>query len=124
MSELTERLDLESIRKRLEGAKGRDYWRSLEEVAATDEFQDYLHREFPRQASEWTDGDGRRDFLKLMGASLALAGLGACTKQPTEFVMPYVTQPENYYPGKPMFFASAFTLGGYATGVLVESNEV
>ncbi len=123
MSQHTEKLDLESIRKRLEGAKGRDYWRSLEEIAETDEFQDYLHREFPRQASEWTDGDGRRDFLKLMGASLALAGLGACTKQPTEFIMPYVTQPENYYPGKPMFFASAFTLGGYATGVLVESNE-
>ncbi|WP_180540146.1 TAT-variant-translocated molybdopterin oxidoreductase, partial [Nevskia soli] len=123
MSEHTAKLDLESIRKRLEGAKGRDYWRSLEEIAETDEFQDYLHREFPRQASEWTDGDGRRDFLKLMGASLALAGLGACTKQPTEFIMPYVTQPENYYPGKPMFFASAATTGGYAQGVLVESNE-
>ncbi len=123
MSEHTAKLDLDSIRKRLEGAKGRDYWRSLEEIAETDEFQDYLHREFPRQASEWTDGDGRRDFLKLMGASLALAGLGACTKQPTEFIMPYVTQPENYYPGKPMFFASAATTGGYAQGVLVESNE-
>ena len=123
MSEHADQLDLESIRKRLEGAKGRDYWRSLEEIAATDGFQDFLHREFPRQASEWDDGEGRRDFLKLMSASLALAGLGACTKQPTEFIMPYVTQPENLIPGKPQFFASAFTLGGYATGVLVESNE-
>ena len=123
MSEHNDSLDLESIRKQLDGAKGRDYWRSLEEIASTDGFQDFLHREFPRQASEWTDGDGRRDFLKLMTASLALAGLGACTKQPTEFIMPYVTQPETLIPGKPQFYASAFTLGGYATGVLVESNE-
>ncbi len=123
MSENSEPLDLESIRKRLEGAKGRDYWRSLEEIASTEGFQDFLYREFPRQASEWEDGEGRRTFLKLMGASLALAGLGACTKQPTEYVMPYVTQPENLIPGKPQFFASAFTLGGYANGVLVESNE-
>ncbi len=123
MSEQPHQLDLESIRKRLDGAKGRDYWRSLEEIASTDGFQDFLHREFPRQASEWEDGEGRRDFLKLMGASLALAGLGACTKQPTEYIMPYVTQPENLIPGKPQFYASAFTLGGYATGILVESNE-
>jgi molybdopterin-containing oxidoreductase family iron-sulfur binding subunit len=118
-----DKLDLESVRKRLDGAQGRDYWRSLEEVAATDGFQDFLHREFPRQASEWHDGDGRRDFLKLMGASLALAGLGACTKQPTEYILPYTTQPETLIPGKPQFYASAFTLGGYATGILVESNE-
>ncbi len=123
MSPHEEPLDLESIRKRLDGAKGRDYWRSLEEIASTDGFQDFLHREFPRQASEWEDGEGRRDFLKLMTASLALAGLGACTKQPTEFIMPYVTQPETLIPGKPQFYASAFTLGGYATGILVESNE-
>ena len=123
MSDHDEPLDLESIRKRLDGAKGRDYWRSLEEIAANEGFQDFLHREFPRQASEWEDGEGRRDFLKLMTASLALAGLGACTKQPTEFIMPYVTQPETLIPGKPQFYASAVTVGGYATGVLVESNE-
>ena len=123
MSHQDHHLDLESIRKRLDNAKGRDYWRSLEEIAETEGFQDFLHREFPRQASEWEDGDGRRDFLKLMSASLALAGLGACTKQPTEYIMPYVTQPETLIPGKPQFYASAFTLGGYARGVLVESNE-
>ena len=123
MSEHAEQLDLQTIRERLEKARGRDYWRSLEEIAASDGFEEFLHREFPRQASEWHDGEGRRDFLKVMGASLALAGLGACTKQPTEYIMPYVNQPENYYPGKPQFYATAFTLGGYATGILVESHE-
>jgi MoCo/4Fe-4S cofactor protein with predicted Tat translocation signal len=118
-------LDAAAIRKRLEGRTGRDYWRCLDEIAETPGFEDFLHREFPRQASEWHngEGDGRRDFLKLMGASLALAGLGACTRQPTEYMMPYVNQPEHDYPGKPLFFASAITQGGYATGVLVESND-
>ncbi len=122
MSENNVNLDLASIRARLDGARGRDYWRSLEEIADTEGFQDFLHREFPRQASEWEDVDGRRNFLKLMGASLALAGLGACTKQPTEVIMPYVNAPEGLIPGRPMFYATAFTLSGVATGVLMESH--
>jgi molybdopterin-containing oxidoreductase family iron-sulfur binding subunit len=123
MSEKVNKLDLASIRERLDKAQGRDYWRSLEEISAEEGFQDFLHREFPRQASEWNDGEGRREFLKLMSASLALAGLGACTKQPTEFIMPYVNQPDSIIPGKPQFYATVFTLGGYATGILVESHE-
>src|SRR6476661_11000283 len=82
------KLDLAAVRERLEGARGRDYWRSLDDLAATPEFQDMLEREFPRQAVGWSDDEnpveGRRNFLKLMGASLALAGLSACTRQPTE----------------------------------------
>ena len=58
-----------------------------------------------------------------MGASLALAGVSACTKQPAEAIVPYVRAPEEIVPGKPLFFATAVTLGGYATGVLVESHE-
>ena len=54
----------------------------------------------------------RRTFLKLMGASLALAGVTACTRQPTETIVPYVRQPEEIVPGKPLFFATAMTLGG------------
>ena len=64
----------------------------------------------------------RRGFLKLMGASLAMAGMTACTKQPLEPIVPYVKQPEELIPGRPLFYASAFTLGGYATPVLVESQ--
>ena len=81
-----------------------------------------LHREFPRYASEWPEGVSRRRFLQLSSASLALAGLTGCTRQPIEKIVPYVRQPEQIIPGKPLFFATALTLGGYATGVLAESH--
>jgi molybdopterin-containing oxidoreductase family iron-sulfur binding subunit len=115
--------DLDSIRASLAGASGPEYWRSLEELANTDAFQEYLHREFPEAASEFTDPVGRRQFLRLMGASLALAGVSACTKQPAEVIVPYVRAPEEIVPGKPLFYATAITFSGYATGVLVESHE-
>ncbi len=99
------------------------FWRSLDEFASDPEFEKWLHREFPPLASEWTDEISRRRFLKLMGASFALAGLSACTKQPIEKIVPYVKQPEQIIPGKPLFFASAHTLGGYARGIIVESHE-
>ena len=98
-------------------------WRSLEELAQTPEFEDWLHREFPRGASEWDDRVHRRDFLRLMGASLALAGLGACTKQRIEKIVPYVNQPEQVVPGKPLFFATATTFGGYGQGIIATSYE-
>ena len=66
----------------------------LEELADTPAFQAHLHREFPAQASELTDPAGRREFLRLMGASLALAGVGACTRQPPEHIVPYGRAPE------------------------------
>ncbi|MBV9482334.1 MAG: TAT-variant-translocated molybdopterin oxidoreductase [Acidobacteria bacterium] len=116
------KLDWGEIRRRLEQTKGPEYWRSLEELAASHEFRDLMGREFPRGASEWLDGLSRRGFLKLMGASLALAGLGACTKQPLEPIVPYVKQPEEFVPGRPLFYASAFTMRGYATPILVESH--
>jgi molybdopterin-containing oxidoreductase family iron-sulfur binding subunit len=115
-------MDLSAIRSRLAGSNGRLYWRSLGELADTPEFREYLHREFPEQASEWNDPKGRRTFLKLMGASLALAGVGACTKQPPESIVPYVRQPEDVIPGRPLFFASAVTISGIAQPVLVESH--
>ncbi|MEK6629295.1 MAG: TAT-variant-translocated molybdopterin oxidoreductase, partial [Acidobacteriota bacterium] len=116
-------LDATTRRARRASSTGPDYWRSLEELAGTEEFQTFLHREFPEQASEFADPVGRRQFLRLMGASLALAGVGACTKQPAESIVPYVHGPEEIVPGKPLFFATAVPLGGYATGVLVESHE-
>jgi MoCo/4Fe-4S cofactor protein with predicted Tat translocation signal len=118
-----ESLDLKAIREKLQQSGGPQYWRSLDAVADTPEFQEFLHREFPSNASEWTDPVGRRSFLKLMSASMALAGVSACTVQPTELIVPYVRQPEEEVPGKPLFFATAMTLGGSATGLLVESHE-
>ena len=118
-----EQLDLNAIRAKLSGTSGPQYWRSLEAVAETPEFKEFLHREFPANASEWNDPVGRRGFLKLMSASLALAGVTACTVQPDELIVPYVRQPEEIVPGKPLFFATAASLGGVATGLLVESHE-
>jgi MoCo/4Fe-4S cofactor protein with predicted Tat translocation signal len=118
------RLDLASIRERLTSSRGQEYWRCLEELADSKEFHKLLTQEFPQQAAGWLDGVSRRDFLKLMGASLALAGLNACTAAPLdEKIVPYVNQPEEIVPGRPLFFATAFPLGGIGTGVLVESHE-
>src|ERR1700720_1055801 len=116
------KLDLETARAHLAETQGSRYWRSLEELAGSPEFQEMLHREFPKGASEWLDSVSRRGFLKLMGASLAMAGMTACTKQPMEPIVPYVRQPEEVIPGRPLFFASAFTLSGYATPIMVESH--
>jgi hypothetical protein len=82
-----------------------------------------LPSEFPDGASEWLDPLGRRGFLKLMSASIALAGVGACTRQPLRAIVPYVRQPEELVAGRPLFFATALTLAGYARGVLVETHE-
>ena len=118
-----EPLDINAIRTKLQGTNGPQYWRSLEAVAETPEFKEFLHREFPANASEWNDPVGRRGFLKLMSASLALAGVAGCTVQPDELIVPYVRQPEEMVPGKPLFYATAMSLGGVATGLLVESHE-
>jgi len=115
-------LDLSAVKAQIEQTTGPEYWRSLEELAGTEEFQEMLHREFPKGASEWMDSFSRRGFLKTMGASLALAGLTGCTRMPVTEIVPYVKQPENLIPGKPKYYATAFTLGGYASPVLVESH--
>jgi molybdopterin-containing oxidoreductase family iron-sulfur binding subunit len=115
--------DIQALRAKLHGTRGRVYWRSLEAVAETPEFKEFLHREFPQNASEWLDPVGRRGFLKLMGASLALAGVTACTRQPDEAIVPYVRQPEELVPGKPLFYATAMPFAGSGVGLLVESHE-
>ncbi len=101
---------------------GPAYWRSLDELANTEEFQEFVAREFPSQASEFNDPAGRRQFLKLMGASLALAGVSACTRQPDEKIVPYVRQPEEVIPGRPLFFATAMPEGGFAMPLLAENH--
>jgi molybdopterin-containing oxidoreductase family iron-sulfur binding subunit len=118
------KLELAEVHDKLSQAKsGPQYWRSLEELAQTDGFFEMLHREFPRQASVWPEGASRRDFLKLMSASMALAGLSACVKQPLEPIVPYVRQPQEIVLGKPLFFASTMPFAGYGLPVLVESHE-
>jgi len=128
------KLDLNAVREKIDFATAHDaaqieqektgpqYWRSLEELAGSEEFQQALHREFPKGASEWLDSVSRRGFLKVMGASLGLAGMTGCVRLPLEPIVPYVRQPENVIPGRPMYYATAMTLGGYASPLLVESH--
>jgi molybdopterin-containing oxidoreductase family iron-sulfur binding subunit len=102
---------------------GKQYWRSLEELADSPVFEEFVQREFPQAAEEWNDPVERRTFLKLMGASLALAGLSGCVIQPPEKIVPYVKQPEEEVPGRGLYFATAFSLSGIATPLLARSNE-
>ena len=115
-------LDPATLRERLYTSHGQQFWRSLEELAETPEGQALVQREFPEYAAQWHDPVSRRRFLHLMGASLALAGLGACTRQPEEKIVPYVQAPEGMVPGQPLFFATAMPCSGGALGLLVESH--
>ncbi len=126
MSERTIRLDLAAVRARLADKRGAEYWRSLEELADADGFEEMVRHEFPRHADSWLDPVGRRQFLQLMGASLALAGLTACNPNPAatdEKIVPYVRPPEAEVPGIPMYFATAMPLAGFGLGILAESHE-
>ena len=115
--------DLELIRARLENQTPKRFWRGLEELADTPEYQEFLRHEFPHDPANEAQAVGRREALKLIAASAALAGLTACTKLPTEKVVPYARQsPEEFIPGKPLYYATAMPLGGIATGLLVESH--
>jgi MoCo/4Fe-4S cofactor protein with predicted Tat translocation signal len=101
---------------------GPRFWKSLEEWSQSTEFLPYLHREFPEYASEWDAGISRRRFLQLMGASFALAGLTACSRQPQEKIVPYVRRPEEIIPGRPIYYATTFPHRGYGKGVIVRTE--
>ena len=116
-------LDLAALRAKLQTQSGKQYWRTLEELAGDPHFEELLHREFPRQASEWDEAVDRRDFLKLMAASLAFAGVAGCKANVQTSIVPYVKQPDGMVLGKPLFFATAMQFGADAIGVLVESHE-
>lgn len=98
------------------------YWRSLEELGKNEAYQEMLHREFPEGASELTDGYSRRNFLQIMGASVALAGLAAC-RQPVQKLLPYNKQPEEIVAGIPLHYASTYPFMDSAIGVLITTNE-
>jgi molybdopterin-containing oxidoreductase family iron-sulfur binding subunit len=107
-------------------ATGRRYWRSLDELADTPEFKDWLHREFPAGASELEDGQTRRNFLKIMSASFAFAGLamaGAGCRRPEEHLEPFGQQPENYTFGDAQYFATAMPTRTGAIPLVVKSYE-
>jgi MoCo/4Fe-4S cofactor protein with predicted Tat translocation signal len=115
-------LNLHELREKLAAGRGPTFWRTLEEAAESDTLRDYIEHEFPGLAGQVPKGVDRRTLLKVMAASLAMAGAAACTKQPKELIVPYVRQPENVIPGVPLFYATAMTIGGYARGLLVESH--
>lgn len=111
------------LRNKILDQSGKEYWRSVEEFVDAPEFEEFVKHEYPQQAEEWDNGLSRRNFIKVMGASLALAGLSGCVIQPAEKIVPYVKQPEELVPGKPLYYATAMMLGGEATGLLAKSNE-
>ena len=116
------KLTLAEVRARLDGKRGKRFWQSLDDLAEAPGFEEMLREEFPRQASELTDGVSRRGFMKVMGASLALAGMTGCTKQPDEPIFPYIKQPEDLVLGRPNYFATAFPFPTGAIPVLIKSE--
>lgn len=115
-------LDVAKVREKLAAKNGQEYWRSLEEVVGDPDFPEILRREFPTAPRDWAPLP-RREFVKLMGAALALAGLSGCAFQPQEKLVPYVKAPEEMVPGIPLFYATAVPIMGYALGVIAESHE-
>jgi molybdopterin-containing oxidoreductase family iron-sulfur binding subunit len=118
-------IDLAAARAKLEREGGKKLWQSLEQLSDTPEYRKFLENEFPSIPAknvDASDGVNRRDVLKLMAASAAMAGLGACTKLPTEKIVPYVRPPEEIIPGRPLFYATSIPQSGVAAGVLVESH--
>ena len=120
----SDKMTLAEVRSKLEGKTGKRFWKNLDELADTPAFQELMQEEFPRQASggEWVNSVSRRGFMKVMGASFALAGLAGCTKQPDEPIYPYIKQPEDLVLGTPMFFATAHPFPTGAIPVLVKSD--
>src|ERR1700761_6665489 len=98
------KMTLAEVRAKLDGKRGKRFWQSMDELAEAPGFTEMLHEEFPQQASELTDGISRRGFMKVMGASLALAATTGCTKQPDEPIFAYIKQPEALVLGKANYF--------------------
>ena len=110
------------MKKSKKNSIGKEYWRSLDQLADTPEFREFLHREFPENASDLGGDFSRRKFLTLMGASIALAGLAGC-RRPVEKIVPYVKAPEEIIPGVPKYYATSIPMPSGGLGVVVESHE-
>ena len=113
------------LEEQLGAVHGKKYWRTLEELADSAAFEELVRQEFPEQELPSLPAPSRRQFLTLMGASLALAGLSGCSVRPAPSVtlVPRVRAPEEEVPGRPLFYATAMTHGGAGVGLLVESHE-
>jgi MoCo/4Fe-4S cofactor protein with predicted Tat translocation signal len=103
-------------------ATGPEYWRSLDQLADTPEFRQWVEREFPEDAAAVLDGKSRRSMLKIMAASFGLAGLAAC-RRPEYRLAPQARGREDYIPGSPYNYTSVFSLGGHASGLVVQTYE-
>ncbi len=101
------------------------YWRSVDDLTNSNEFREWMHREFPEGASEHVTENERRNFLKVMGASFALAGLGlaGCRRWPETKIVPSASQAANRIPGEPVFYSTAWDFGGFAQPLLAKSYD-
>ena len=109
-----------------EPESGQKYWRSLDQLADAPEFRQWLDREFPSGASEFTDPVSRRNFVKIMSASFVLGGfgmLGSGCRRPEEKILPFGKTPEGYIHGVPQFFATSMPTRGGAIPLVVKSHE-
>ncbi len=106
-----------------EKARTAGFWRSLAELEGRPEFQAYVEHEFAEPLADEPPGTpGRRRFMQLMGASLALAGATGCRWE-EDYVLPYSRRPADLVPGEARYYASAQELGGVSTGLLVQSVD-
>src|ERR1043166_25468 len=103
---------------------GPKYWRSLDQLADTPEFRQWVEREFPAGASEWTDPVSRRHFVQIMSASFLLAGVGLTgCRRPEEKILPFGKQPEGYLHGVPQYYATAMPTRHGAIALLAKSSD-
>src|ERR1044071_507545 len=107
-------------------SSGRTYWRSLDQLAETPEFKQWLDREFPEGATEMSDPVSRRHFVKIMSASFMLAGIGLAglgCRKPEDKLMPFGKAAENFTYGTSQYFATAMPTRGGAIPLIAKSYE-
>ncbi len=123
MPSLDSKNNFASLRDKILAQSGKEYWRSIEEHADSQEFREFVSQEYPHEIENWDSSLSRRNFVKVMGASLALAGLSGCVVMPPAKIVPYVRPQEGLLPGKPLFLATAMSVGGVATGLLAKAYD-
>jgi len=114
--------DLERMRSRPARGDHDRLWSSVEELLEEPDFRRRVEAEFPLAASMLSE-PGRREFLRLMGASLMLAGLTGCGEGRSDLALPYVIQPEGETTGIPRHYATALCFEGYAQPILARTNS-